>query len=98
MPLVSAPESRFGRYWANQGLLVLLVHLFLWIVWLAGGGLLWLLSLIPFVGIVFSVLRIVLGVLLIAVALLYMGCAMIPAARGRAQDLPLVGRLRILRL
>ncbi|MBQ4064633.1 MAG: hypothetical protein IJD10_00885 [Clostridia bacterium] len=97
LPLVSAPESRFGRYWANQGLIILLVQLLLTVVWLSVGGLLWLLGLIPFIGILFSILRWIVGILLAAVALFYVIYPMICAARGRATDSPVVGIFRFIR-
>ncbi len=97
LPLVSAPESRFGRYWANQGLIILFIQLALLLVWFIAGGLLWLLSLIPFVGIVFSILRTIVGIALIAVALCYVIYSMLFAARGRARDIPLLGHMRLLR-
>ncbi len=97
LPLVSAPESRFARYWANQGLIILLTHLLLLAIWFLGGGLLWLLGLIPFIGIVFSILRIVFGILLLVIALCYSGYAMAFAARGKARDVPLFGHLRLLK-
>jgi len=97
LPLVSAPDSRFGRYWANQGLIVLLIQLLLLVVWFIVGGVLWLLSLIPFIGVVFSVLRIAVGILLAAVALFYIVYAMVFAARGRAKDVPFLGHMRIIK-
>ncbi len=97
LPLVSAPESRFGRFWANQGLIVLLIQVALVILWLVVGGFLWLLSLIPFLGILFSILRVAVGILLIAVALTYVSYAMTYAIKGRAKDVPVFGHMRLLR-
>ncbi len=97
LPLVSVPDSRFGRYWANQGLIILLIQLVLLVLWLIVGGLLWLLGLIPFVGVVFSILRIAVGILLAAVALFYIIYAMVFAAKGRAKDVPFLGHMRIIK-
>ena len=97
LPLVSAPDSRFGRYWANQGLIILLIQLALLVLWLIVGGFLWLLSLIPFIGILFSVLRIAVGILLAAVALFCIVYAMVFAAKGRAKDVPFLGHMRIIK-
>ena len=96
LPLVSAPESRFGRYWANQGLIILLIQLFLLAAWFLGGGLLWLLSLIPYVGIAFSILRTAFGILMLAIAVCYIGYGVRYAACGRAKDVPLFGHLRLI--
>ena len=97
LPLVSAPDSRFGRYWANQGLIILLIQLLLLLLWLIVGGVLWLLSLIPFIGVIFSILRIAAGILLTSVALFYVVYAMTFAAKGRAKDVPFFGQMRILK-
>ena len=46
LPLISFPESRFGRYWANQGLLILLAELVGLLIWGLIAQILSLLSLI----------------------------------------------------
>ncbi|MBE6621923.1 MAG: hypothetical protein E7630_03115 [Ruminococcaceae bacterium] len=97
LPLVSAPDSRFGRYWANQGLIVLLIQILLVVLWLIVGGALWLLSLIPLIGVLFSILRIAVGILLASVALFYVVYAMVFAASGRAKDIPFLGHMRFIK-
>ena len=64
VPLAAAPDSKFGKYWANQGLLLDIVMVAAGLVSLIGGGILSLLGLIPYIGILFRILRIVLFVIL----------------------------------
>ena len=97
LPLISVPDSRFGRYWANQGLVILLTEIAALIAWLIAGGVLQLLGLIPYVGIVFRILRIVFGILLLLAVLFYMALPMSFAVRGRAKDAPFFGFLRFIR-
>ena len=94
LPLISAPDSRFGRYWANQGLIILLIEVAALVAWLIVGGLLGLLGTIPAIGILFRVLRILFGIALIAAALFYVALPMSFAVRGRAKDVPYFGFLR----
>lgn len=96
IPLVAAPESRFGKYWANQGLLILFVETAAAIVGFALGGLLWLAGLIPYVGVVFRILRVITAVLIWCIILLYIIYAANYAARGRARDIPIIGYMRII--
>lgn len=97
LPLVSVPESRYGKYWANQGLLVLLFELFSLLVGFIVGGLLGLMAMIPFIGIVFHIIKIVAIVAICALNLFVIVLAGSFAARGRARDLPLIGHLRLIK-
>lgn len=96
IPLVAAPESRFGKYWANQGLLVLFVEIAAAVAGAAVGGLLWLAGLIPYVGIIFRVLRVFVGIAVWCVIAFYIIYAVYYAARGRARDIPFIGYMRII--
>ena len=97
LPLVSVPGSRFGRYWANQGLIILFLEL---VLLLAGFFLSWilgLLTLIPFIGIVFNIIKVI---ALIALALTALFAIILQgsfAARGRAIDLPFFGFRRFIK-
>lgn len=80
LPLIVCPESPFGRFHANQGLLLLITgiagSIILTIIPIIG----WLL--LPF----FS-----LAVLILAVI------GLIGALNGKAKDLPLIGKYRLLK-
>ncbi|MBE6636361.1 MAG: hypothetical protein E7618_00995 [Ruminococcaceae bacterium] len=97
LPLVSLPDSRFGHFWANQGLIILLIELSSLLLWLIVGWLLALLGLIPFVGLVFRLIRTVFGLFCLLVPLFYIGYAMSYALRGQAKEVPLIGFLRLIR-
>ena len=79
LPLVAAPQSRFAKFWANQGLAVLILDI-------AVGFVSRILGIIPFVG---EVIAAVLGL----AVLVYIVIAMVWAGTGRAKELPLIGGL-----
>ena len=97
LPLVSQPNSRFGRYWANQGFLILLGEFTALLAWLIVGWFLGLLAAIPVIGILFGILRVLIAVALcLALAI----CIFLPmsfAARGRAKDIPFIGFMRFIK-
>ena len=96
VPLAAAPDSKFGKYWANQGLLLDIVMVAAGLVSLIGGGILSLLGLIPYIGILFRILRIVLFVILglLLVLLIVRNCYL--SSKGIARDLPVIGYIRII--
>lgn len=97
VPLVSVPESRFGRYWANQGLIVLLIEISCLICGTVIGWILELLAMIPVIGTVFAVLKKLCTVAFWLVAAFYMIYAAINAARCKAKDVPFFGYMRFIR-
>ncbi len=97
LPLVSVPGSRFGRYWANQGLIILFLELLLLLAGFFLSWILGLLTLIPFIGIVFNIIKVI---ALIALALTALFAIILQgsfAARGRAIDLPFFGFMRFIK-
>lgn len=96
VPLTASPYSKYGRYWANQGVIMLVVMLASAIVSLAVGGILSLFGAIPYIGIVFRVIKIIfLSLLWLAnIALIVRGCYY--AAKGSARDFPLIGYMKII--
>lgn len=94
LPLVSAPGSKFGRYWANQGLIMLFIEFLMLIVGFILSWFFGLLALIPFIGIVFDIVRIAALLILGLTALFIIVLQGSFAARGRAVDMPIVGGLR----
>ncbi len=97
LPLVSVPNSRFGRYWANQGLIMLFCELILLLVGFVCSVILGILSMIPFIGIIFNIAKVLVFIALGAVALFGMVLSGSFAARGRAIDLPIVGAFRFIK-
>ena len=90
IPIFAAPKSKFARYHANQGLILLLAEVAYSIVYgilssvilAISWRLYFLVSIIGIVGIVFAVLAI-LGI--------------VNAAQGKAKALPIIGKFKILK-
>lgn len=80
LPLIACPESRFGRFYANQGLILFILSL--------GGSI--ILGIIPFVGWVLLPLY---AIATLALAIL----GLINGLNGKARELPLVGRFRLIK-
>ena len=83
IPLLAAPNSRFARFHANQGLVLFLAEVVLG----AAGG---VLGLIPFVGWIIS------GAIGI-VCLAFMIIGIVNAANGKAKELPLIGSFKLIK-
>ena len=91
LPLVACPDSRFGRYHANQGLLILIASI-------AGGIALAIIS---------AILGIISYYLLFLSSLLYtvfyigitvlVVIGIINAVNGKAKPLPLIGNIKIIK-
>lgn len=96
VPLTASPYSKYGRYWANQGVIMLVIMLMSGIVSLAVGGILSLFGAIPYIGIVFRIIKLVflIALWLMNLALIIRGCYY--AAKGRAKDFPLIGYMKII--
>lgn len=97
LPLVSLPGSMFGRYWANQGLIMLFCEILMLIVGFILSWFFGLLALIPFIGIVFSIIKVVTLISLGLIALFVIVLQGSFAARGRAIDMPFVGHFRFIK-
>lgn len=83
IPLLAAPNSKFARYHANQGLVFFIASVAVGIVSLI---FIW----IPIIGII---VRALLGLCLLA--LLVIG--IVNAAQGKAKALPLIGNIKLLK-
>jgi uncharacterized membrane protein len=81
IPLLAAPDSKFGKYHANQGLLLLIYWVVMTIVS----------TIIPFIG------WLIIGPLgsLFGLVLFIMG--IINAAQGKVKGLPLIGGITIIK-
>ncbi|MBP5294957.1 MAG: hypothetical protein J6Y95_04475 [Lachnospiraceae bacterium] len=79
VPILAAPNSKFARYHANQGLILLIVGVVLSII----GA---LLNLIPYVGWIFMLLFEAAWVILMVLGI-------VNAAKGEQKPLPVIGNL-----
>lgn len=91
IPLLAAKNSRFARFHANQGLIVLIAG----VVGTIGQRVLGLvLKYIPYIG---GVLSGLIGFAVSAVLLVLMVLGIINAAQGKAKELPVIGKFRLLK-
>jgi len=86
IPLFAAKESKFARYHCNQGIMLAIAEI---IVWVISG----ILSIIPYVGWIF----IVLNSLISLVCFVFAVTGIINAANGKAKELPFIGKFNILK-
>lgn len=90
LPLVVCPQSRFGRFHANQGLLVLICYIIAGVI----SGI--FSAIIPWYSVVHFLVPLISIILWIpCVALFIIG--LINAINGKAKELPLIGKIRIIR-
>lgn len=86
LPLIVYPDDAEARFHANQSLLLLLVTV-------VGEVVFGILTLIPAVGIVFSILCGVFGFLILACCIYAIVCI----CRGDKGELPVIGRIRLIK-
>lgn len=86
VPIFAAKDSKFARYHANQGIVLAIAEI---IVWVALG----ILSGIPFIGWLFSIIMWLFNIAVFAYAVL----GVINVLNGKAKELPYVGKYRILK-
>ena len=91
VPILEAPNSKFARFHANQGLILLIANVAINIV-------LSILRTISVViaeplGMIFSVIIGLVSILILIVTII----GIVNAAQGKAKELPLIGKIRILK-
>lgn len=90
VPLLAAKDSKFARFHANQGLVLFLADILVGVVC---GILTVILVWIPVIGVLISGL---LGAILSIALLILMILGIVNAAQGKAKELPLIGKIKIL--
>lgn len=91
LPLVCAPQSGFGRFHANQGLILFLTSLILGIVNVV---LQLMIGWIPFIG---KIICALVSLVISLAALAWMIYGIVQAAQGKAKTLPLIGKFTLIR-
>ena len=86
IPLLAAKESKFARFHCNQGLALAIVEIIVWIV--CG-----ILSNIPFIGWLFTIVNAIISIACLVLAVL----GIYNAANGRAKELPVIGKFKVLK-
>lgn len=77
VPLVACPNSKFGRFWANQGLILLIVDI--------------VLSLCARIINIIPVIEKLIGWIPELIISIYLITAIVYVAQGKAKELPIVG-------
>ena len=86
IPIFAAKESKFARFHANQGLVLAIAEIICWVA-------LGILSNIPLIGWIFGIIE----TLFSLVCLIFAVIGIVNAANGKAKELPIVGKYRILK-
>ncbi len=86
IPIFAAKESKFARYHVNQGLVLAIAEIIIWIVF-------GILAQIPFIGLIFSLINALLSLGCFVLAIL----GIVNAANGKAKELPIIGKVKILK-
>ena len=84
VPIFAARESKFATFHANQGLILAIAEIALGLVSL-------ILSWIPILGILISIVCWIAGLCLLILAII----GIVNAANGKAKELPIIGKIRI---
>lgn len=91
VPIFAAKESKFARFHANQGLVLLIAEVAVSIILSIVGAI--LILILPILGIVFSIVSWVAYVVFLVLAVM----GIVNAATGKAKELPLIGSIKILK-
>lgn len=86
VPLFCAKDSDYAKFHCNQGLLLAICEIVTSVV-------IGILSIIPVIGIVFAILGSLLGILFLLLTVF----GIINAVSGKAKELPIIGKYRILK-
>ena len=86
VPIFGAKNSRFARFHANNGLVLMIIEAITYFV-------LGILSRIPIVGLIFGVLIWLSSIFFTVIIRI----GIINAARGQANELPIIGKIKILK-
>ncbi|MDT3738045.1 MAG: hypothetical protein RO257_00950 [Candidatus Kapabacteria bacterium] len=84
IPLLAAKDSKFGRYHANQGLVLFLLSIAFWIVATI------ITSIIPLIGLIIFPLGYI-GLLILAIL------GIVNALNGKANPLPIIGGISLIK-
>lgn len=97
VPLVAAPQSKYGKFFANQGLLLLITSFAAGIVSSIVGGILGGISSIGSIFFIFGILSGLISFVLWALPFVLFIMLLINAAGGKAKELPVIGKFTIIK-
>lgn len=84
LPFVACKDSQYAKFFANQGLLLLIFEVALSVV-------MSILAIIPIIGLIFSLLCSLLSIALFV----FMILEMVAAGQGQAKEMPIIGGIKI---
>ena len=86
IPLLAAKESKFARFHANQGLILVIVEIL-------AAAVLGIFSGIPLIGWIFSIASSLLGLATLVLAII----GIVNVVNGKAKELPIIGGYKLLK-
>ncbi len=91
IPLLAAPKSKFARFHVNQGLVLAIIE----IIWGVVAGIITsvITAIVPLLGAVCSGILQIVNVVFLILSII----GIINAATGKAKDLPIIGKFRIIK-
>ncbi len=94
LPLVACPESRFGKFHANQALILLIASAILSIAGGAAYTIIWAIPFIP--DFIKQLIDTALDLVLWAAPVAAMIFGIVNAAQGKAREIPLIGKFNLI--
>ncbi len=85
IPLFAAKESKFARFHCNQGIILAIIEIAVWIVFA-------FLLFIPVLRWLFLIIELLISLVFLAFAIL----GIVNAANGKAKELPIIGKIKLL--
>ena len=86
IPIFAAPTSKYSRYNASQGLVLLIGEVLVSVVF-------GVLGIIPFVGVVFRIIMWLLNIGFLGLSIL----GIVNVVNGKGKDLPIAGKIKLLK-
>ena len=86
IPLFAAKGSKFARFHCNQGVLLAILEIAVWILFA-------FLTRIPYLGWLFLALELLINLVCLVLAVL----GIVNAANGKAKELPVIGKITLLK-
>lgn len=93
VPLVAAPQSRYGRFFANQSLLLLIAAA---VISVASGIISTIFNVLGIVFFLFSILGALISAVLMIIPFVLFIILLINAASSRAKELPVIGKYTLI--
>lgn len=98
VPLLACPNSKFARFHTNQGIILFIVNMAASVIVGILTGIATAIGMaVPALGVIFGLLVGLLGTAVSIVALVLVILGIVNAVQGKAKELPIIGKYRILK-